>query len=158
MTTAEAVLLVLQAAAMGRGGEVFLLDMGEPVRILDLAKDLIRFHNLEPDRDIPIVFTGIRPGEKLFEEVLTAEEGAEMTAHKRVFVAKLSSPGDRTRLDDGLGRLREAAETGTREAVLSLLHALVPTYRSESRHPPIRRRLWPRLRLRVSLSAQEHSV
>jgi len=129
MTTAEAVLLVLQAATMGRGGEVFLLDMGEPVRILDLAKELIRFHNLEPDRDVPIVFTGVRPGEKLFEEVLTAEEGAEMTAHKRVFVAKLVPPGDRTRLDDGLGRLREAAETGTKDAVLSLLRALVPTYR-----------------------------
>ena len=131
MTTAEAVLLVLQAAAMGRGGEVFLLDMGEPVRILDLAKDLIRFHNLEPDRDVPIVFTGVRPGEKLFEEVLTAEEGAEMTAHKLVFVAKLEPPGDRTRLDDGLGRLREAAEIGTKDAVLSLLRALVPTYRNE---------------------------
>jgi len=130
MTTAEAVLLVLQAATMGHGGEVFLLDMGEPVRILDLAKDLIRFHNLEPDRDIPIVFTGIRPGEKLFEEVLTAEEGAEMTAHKRVFVARLSSLGDPAHLDSLLEQLHDQAEAGTGDGILSLLHVLVPTYRS----------------------------
>ncbi len=130
MTTAEAVLLVLQAATMGHGGEVFLLDMGEPVRILDLAKDLIRFHNLEPDRDIPIVFTGIRPGEKLFEEVLTAEEGAEMTAHRRVFVARLSSSEDSARIDASLEELRDAAEVGEKDGILSILRALVPTYQT----------------------------
>lgn len=90
MTTSEAVLLVLQAAAMGKGGEVFVLDMGKPVKILDIAKELIRFHGLEPDKDIPIVFTGIRPGEKLREEILTAEEGTEVTKHKQIYVAKMS--------------------------------------------------------------------
>lgn len=90
MITSEAVLLVLQAAAMGRGGEIFVLDMGKPVKILDLAKELIRFHGLEPDKDIPIVFTGIRPGEKLREEILTAEEGTEATKHKQIYVAKMS--------------------------------------------------------------------
>jgi len=90
MTTSEAVLLVLQAAAMGKGGEVFVLDMGKPVKILDIAKELIRFHGLEPDRDIPIVFIGVRPGEKLREEILTAEEGTEATIHRQIYVAKMS--------------------------------------------------------------------
>ncbi|MEM3484814.1 MAG: nucleoside-diphosphate sugar epimerase/dehydratase [Candidatus Methanomethyliaceae archaeon] len=89
MTISEAVLLVLQAAAMGKGGEVFVLDMGQPMRIVDIAKELIRFHGLEPDKDIPIVFTGIRPGEKLKEEILTAEEGTEVTKHKQIYVAKM---------------------------------------------------------------------
>lgn len=96
MITAEAVLLVLQAAAMGQGGEVFVLDMGEPVKILDLARELIRFQGLEPDRDIPIVFTGTRPGEKLYEELLTAEEGTDVTSHQRVFVANKNDIGART--------------------------------------------------------------
>lgn len=90
MTTSEAVLLVLQAAAMGKGGEIFVLDMGKPVKILDLAKELIRFHGLEPDKDIPIVFIGPRPGEKLREEILTPEEGTEATKHKQIYVAKVS--------------------------------------------------------------------
>jgi len=90
MTIPEAVQLVIQAGAMAREGEVFVLDMGEPVKIVDLAKDMIKFSGLEPDRDIKIKFTGIRPGEKLFEELLTAEEGSCTTKHKRIFVAKPS--------------------------------------------------------------------
>lgn len=88
MTIPEAVQLVIQAASMGEGGEVFVLDMGEPVRIVDLARDLIRLSGFEPDVDIPIVFTGIRPGEKLLEELLTAEEGAEATRHERIYVVR----------------------------------------------------------------------
>lgn len=87
MTIPEAVSLVIQAGTMARGGEVFILDMGEPVRILDLAQDMIRLSGYEPGRDIDIVFTGIRPGEKLFEELLTAEEGASSTSHEKIFVA-----------------------------------------------------------------------
>jgi len=88
MTIPEAVQLVIQAGSMANGGEVFILDMGQPVKIVDLAKDMIRLSGLEPDKDIKIKFTGIRPGEKLFEELLTAEEGAAATQHKRIFVAK----------------------------------------------------------------------
>lgn len=88
MTIPEAVQLVIQAGAMARGGEIFVLDMGEPVKIVDLARDMIKLSGLEPDKDIHIKFTGIRPGEKLFEELLTAEEGSTATSHKRIFTAR----------------------------------------------------------------------
>jgi FlaA1/EpsC-like NDP-sugar epimerase len=91
MSLPEAVLLVLQAASMGRGGEVFVLDMGDPVRIVHLAETLILLNNLIPYRDIGIVYTGLRPGEKLFEELLTAEEGTDVTAHDKIFVARNNS-------------------------------------------------------------------
>ncbi|WP_028593314.1 polysaccharide biosynthesis protein [Paenibacillus assamensis] len=88
MTIPEAVQLVMQAGAYAEGGEVFVLDMGEPVKIVDLARAVIRLSGYEPDVDIPIVFTGIRPGEKLFEEMLTAEEGLNVTKHSRIFVGR----------------------------------------------------------------------
>jgi len=96
MTISEAVLLVLQAGAIGKGGEVFVLDMGTQVKILDIAKELIRFHNLEPDKDIPIIFTGVRPGEKLREELLTAEEGVATTTHRQIYIANMNNrlPGE----------------------------------------------------------------
>lgn len=90
MLTSEACLLVMQAGAMGNGGEVFVLDMGHPIKIWDLAKEMIRLSGFEPDKDIAIVFTGIRPGEKLFEEILTAEEGTIATQNQKIFIAKLS--------------------------------------------------------------------
>jgi FlaA1/EpsC-like NDP-sugar epimerase len=86
MTIPEAVQLVLQAAALGRGGEIFVLDMGAPVRIVDLARDLIRLTGLEPDRDIEIQYTGLRPGEKLFEELFGADEVYGQTGHEKIFV------------------------------------------------------------------------
>jgi FlaA1/EpsC-like NDP-sugar epimerase len=95
MLISEACLLVMQASAMGKGGEVFVLDMGKPVKILDLAKEMIKLSGLEPDKDIPIVFTGMRPGEKLFEEIFTAEEGTIATKNQKIFSAKITkNPGD----------------------------------------------------------------
>jgi len=91
MLNSEACLLVMQAGAMGQGGEVFVLDMGKPIKILDLAKDMIRLSGFEPDKDIAIVFTGIRPGEKLFEEILTAEEGILATKNQKIFIAKMKN-------------------------------------------------------------------
>ncbi len=91
MPIPEAVQLVIQAGAMAKGGEIFVLDMGEPVRILNLARDMIRLSGFEPGRDIEIKFTGIRPGEKLREELLTEEEGITATKHKRIFIAPASS-------------------------------------------------------------------
>jgi FlaA1/EpsC-like NDP-sugar epimerase len=130
MITAEAVLLVLQAGAMGKGEEVFVLDMGQPVKILDLARELIRFHGFEPDKDMPIVFTGIRPGEKLYEELLTAEEGTDATTHDKIFKARLSACVSGEQIDNGLIRLDEAAEDSSRpEEIIVALKELVPTYR-----------------------------
>ncbi|NLN84175.1 MAG: polysaccharide biosynthesis protein [Firmicutes bacterium] len=88
MVIPEAVELVLQAGSLGQGGEVFVLDMGEPVKIVDMARDLIRFSGFEPDKDIEIVFTGIRPGEKLYEELLTAEEGTIASRYEKLFIAR----------------------------------------------------------------------
>jgi FlaA1/EpsC-like NDP-sugar epimerase len=88
MTIPEAVELVIQAGVLAKGGEIFVLDMGEPVKILDLAKNLIKLSGFEPQNDIEIIFTGIRPGEKLYEELLTAEEDVNATTHQRIFVAK----------------------------------------------------------------------
>lgn len=88
MTIPEAVQLVIQTGAMAKGGEIFILDMGEPVKILDLAKSLIELSGFEPGKDIEIKITGIRPGEKLYEELLTAEEGVSATTHERIYVAK----------------------------------------------------------------------
>lgn len=90
MTIPEAVQLVIQAGALSKGGEIFILDMGEPVRILKLAEDLIRLSGYEPYVDIDIEFSGIRDGEKLYEELLTAEEGATKTQHERIYIGKPS--------------------------------------------------------------------
>lgn len=88
MTIPEAAQLVLQAGGMARGGEIFILDMGEPVKIVDMARELIRLSGFEPDRDIAIEYTGIRPGEKLYEELLTEQEGVTATKHQRIFIAQ----------------------------------------------------------------------
>jgi len=92
MTIPEAVQLVIQAGAMGKGGEVFVLDMGEPVKITRLAEEIIRLSGMEPGKDMEIVYTGVRPGEKLFEEILTTEEVATSTKHKKIYVAKDAEP------------------------------------------------------------------
>jgi FlaA1/EpsC-like NDP-sugar epimerase len=90
MTIPEAAQLIIQAGALAKGGEIFILDMGQPVKILELAKDLIRLSGFEPDKDIKVLFTGVRPGEKLYEEILTQEEGISATKHNRIFVGKPS--------------------------------------------------------------------
>ncbi len=127
MTTPEACLLVMQAGAMGKGGEVFVLDMGDPIKIIDLAKELIRLSGLEPDRDIPIVFTEPRPGEKIFEEILTAEEGTLATQNQKIFMAKLSAVNGE-KLNLGLTELEKAANNGDKEAIIKTLKELIPNY------------------------------
>ncbi len=126
MTIPEAAQLVLQAAGIGQNGAVYVLDMGEMVKIVDLAKDLIRLSGYHED-EIPIVFTGLRPGEKLYEELLTAEEGVESTRHQQIFIAKVQ-PVDKDWLEKHLQRLRAAAETGDDNAIRRLFLAMIPTY------------------------------
>ena len=127
MSTPEACLLVMEAGAIGQGGEVFVLDMGEPIHILELAKEMIRLSGYEPDTDIPIVFTGERPGEKLFEDMLTAEEGTEATKNEKIFVAKLSGVQAET-LEKVLELLQEVAKEGDRDKILRVLQSVVPNY------------------------------
>ncbi|MGI6253847.1 MAG: polysaccharide biosynthesis protein, partial [Aminivibrio sp.] len=124
MTIPEAAQLVLQAGGMRQNGSVFVLDMGEPVRILDLADDLIRLSGLEPGNDIDIVFTGIRPGEKLFEELLTAEEGTEASKYKKIFVAK--NNGLPHNLPQLLKTLRQAAVEEDGQAIRRTLAEMIP--------------------------------
>jgi len=128
MTIPEAVLLVMQAAEMGRGGEVFVLDMGKPVKIVDLAREMIKLSGFEPDKDIPIVFTKPRPGEKLFEEILTAEEGIIATQNKKIFIAKLARIEPR-RLSSDLEKIRSVLQEGGKKGIVSVLKEKIPFYK-----------------------------
>lgn len=137
MTIPEAVQLVLQAATMGRGSEVFVLDMGEPVRILDLARDLIRLSGLEPDRDIKIRFTGLRPGEKLYEELFGSSEDYGRTEHEKIlhFTNGHTAGGaiSDAVLSTRLEGLFDAAQCQDEESMRLALRALVPEYSGEAR-------------------------
>ncbi|MDD5473286.1 MAG: nucleoside-diphosphate sugar epimerase/dehydratase [Candidatus Methanoperedens sp.] len=126
MVTSEAALLILQAGAMAEGGEVFVLDMGEPVKIIDLAREMIRLSGFEPDRDIPVIFTGLRRGEKLYEDLLTAEEGVDSTCHKKIFKARLNPKNGG--LSEDLDKLREICEERKSEEIISLMRTMIPTY------------------------------
>jgi FlaA1/EpsC-like NDP-sugar epimerase len=131
MTISEAVLLVLQAGSMGNGGEVLVLDMGEQVKIYDVACELIRLSGLEPHKDIPIVFTGIRPGEKLFEEVLTAEEGVEPTDHPKIFKAKIKQSFSQGFLNEKIEELHKLAQVQDRNAIIQTIQKIVLTYKPD---------------------------
>ncbi len=128
MTIPEAVQLVMQAAALGKGGEVFVLDMGEPVRIADLARDLITLSGFEPDRDVKITFTGLRPGEKLFEELFIEGEAYRRTRHEQIFVAANGCAPPLVDLPSEMDLLLRLARTGEESAVRQQLRRLVPEY------------------------------
>lgn len=130
MTIPEAVSLVLQAGAYAEGGEIFILNMGEPVKILDMAEKLIRLSGYEPYRDIPIEFTGLRPGEKLYEELLMDEEGLQATKNSRIFIGHPIRM-DYQRFEEGLLKLDKAA-WGETEDIRVLVHNLVPEYHYEA--------------------------
>jgi FlaA1/EpsC-like NDP-sugar epimerase len=127
MTIPEAVQLVIQAGALGRSGEIFLLDMGEPVSILELARDLIRLSGFVPERDIPIKFIGARPGERLYEEILTQEEGVSVTKHERIFVAPAAHL-EAAHVQRCAEALLRAAQQEDRAGILANLQTLLPTY------------------------------
>ena len=127
MTIPEAVSLVLEAGAMAKGGEIFVLDMGAPVKITTLAENLIRMYGKVPYEEVPIVFTGLRPGEKLFEELLMDEEGLKSTANKKIFI------GNQIQIDADdmlkkLNALRDSARANDSEKTVEILSDLVPTF------------------------------
>lgn len=127
MTIPEAVSLVLQAGAMAHGGEIFVLDMGEPVKIVSLAENLIRMYGKVPYKDIQIHFTGLRPGEKLFEELLMNEEGLTNTTNKKIFIGQQISI-DPIVFMEKLNTLRDAANANQAQETVELLADLVPTF------------------------------
>jgi FlaA1/EpsC-like NDP-sugar epimerase len=129
MTIPEASQLVLQAATMGRGGEIFVLDMGDPVKIIDLAKELITLSGFRPGEDIDIVVTGPRPGEKLFEELRIEGEDMQRTAHPKISIWR-NIPMDRHGLRVGIAELVEAASRQNHAEIARLMKHLVPEYAS----------------------------
>ncbi len=129
MTIPEAVELVIQAGAMAKGGEIFVLDMGEPVKIVDLACDLIRLYGLEPWKDIDIVFTGMRPGEKLFEELFSNAEDMGSTYNERIYISHKEIDQEYVDINANIeGWVRETYNN--REAILRLIANLIPEYRN----------------------------
>ncbi len=125
MTIPEASRLVLQAAMMGRGGEIFVLDMGTPIKIASLAKKMIELSGLRPNVDIAIQYTGLRPGEKMFEELSVRGEHAEKTRHPKIFIGKIAQP-DAEWLKAGLKTLKEAVDIGEERSIRRAMAALVP--------------------------------
>ena len=149
MTIPEASQLVMQAGAIGQGGEIFVLDMGAQVRIVDLAMELIRRNGLRPHEDIAIRFTGIRPGEKLYEELAGDDEQTCPTAHEKIRVWKLPT-ADGEEVARGIAQLSNAAATGSSRAAVAALAECVPEYQSAANRVAITAepaRIGPSLRL-----------
>ena len=136
MTIPESVHLVLQASSMGHGGEVFLLNIGQQVKIHDLAEDLIKLSGLEPHRDIEITFTGIRPGEKLSEELW--EEGIRFqpTQHSEIYRAVEEEDVDGLRLKNAIDEFAKLAAHSETEAIINLLDDAIPSAAVRSSPPP----------------------
>lgn len=133
MTIPEAVNLVLEAGEMGQGGEIFVLDMGKPVKILDLAENLIKLSGLIPYKDIEIRFTGLRPGEKLYEELLMDEEGVRKTDNRKIFVGSPLELNKATFFDH-LASLKAIAYSNNSENLVQALIDMVPTFTHEEHH------------------------
>ena len=127
MTITEAAQLVLQAGTMGRGGEIYVLHMGEPVKIVDLARDMITLSGLRPDVDIEVIFSGIRPGEKLFEELASEGEHVGDTAHPKIGIWK-HRPEDYQAIREGIDRLTSLTDTAANSLIETELQRLVPEY------------------------------
>jgi FlaA1/EpsC-like NDP-sugar epimerase len=134
MTISEASQLVMQAGAIGQGGEIFVLDMGQPIRILDLAYELIRRHGLEPEKDIAIEFSGIRPGEKLYEELACADEQTRPTSHPKISVWQLPRASS-SEAQQMLAILRRVTDSPGGQ-IMDALRQCVPEYQPNIRQVP----------------------
>ena len=131
MTIPEAVQLVLEAGTMGKGGEVFVFDMGESIRIYDLAEKMLKLSGLEEGKDIEIRFTGLRPGEKLYEELLTSEENTIETHHPKIMIAKLSSEKQEASIKK-ISELILLFDGQNNEALAKMLKEIVPEFKSQN--------------------------
>ena len=127
MTIAEAVQLVLQTSVMGKGGEIFVLEMGEPIKVVDLAMNLIRLSGFDPGRDIEIVYTGLRPGEKLYEELMLEREDIKSTQHKKIRVLN-GGQAEFREIQQWLDQLSEAVEAKNVYSLVRTLKEIVPEY------------------------------
>ncbi len=133
MTIPEAVQLVLQAGAIAGGGEIFVLDMGAPVKIVDLARDMIRLSGLEPDEDIEIEYTGVRPGEKMYEELLTAEENNTSTSHERIFIAQAGNGMDYDKIENILFNKLQRGIDLSKGDIIAMLEEMLPEFKQEGK-------------------------
>jgi FlaA1/EpsC-like NDP-sugar epimerase len=135
MTVEEATQLILQAGSMGRGGEIFILKMGVPIKIADMARDLIRLSGKEPERDIDIVFTGLRPGEKLYEELITEGEGIAQTMHEKIMVLEsekdslVRGDGFQEKMCRAVSDLEDCARARHKKTIQAKFLEVVPEYR-----------------------------
>lgn len=141
MMIPEACQLILQAGAMGEGGEIFILEMGTPIKIADMARDMIRLSGKVPDQDVQIVYTGMRPGEKLYEELITQGEGIVATAHEKIMVLRRAGQSAAAenrdqRMRRQLDRLRAAADTFDVDQIKAVLKDIVPDYAPANHVPP----------------------
>ncbi len=130
MLIPEACQLILQAGAMGNGGEIFVLEMGKPVRIDDMARDLIRFSGFEPDRDIKIAYTGLRPGEKLYEELMRDDENVLPTDHEKIMVLN-GKENDMYTLFEDLETLKSLARSRDRDRIVERIRKIVPEFKND---------------------------
>lgn len=146
MTISEAASLILQAGAIGKGGEIFVLDMGEPVRIRDLAEKMVQLSGLRPNSDIQIVYTGLRPGEKMHEELFYAKEELQGTLHPKLLLAS-SIPLSFADIASALDSLVDVAESFDEERAINLLKSLVPEFKPQSEGEPVRSNVGAALRL-----------
>lgn len=130
MTIPEAVSLVMTAGGLAKGGEIFVLDMGAPVKIKDLAENLIRLSGFVPNEDIKIEYTGLRPGEKLYEELLMDEEGIQKTKSKKIYIGhpiEFNTQEFKSQLD----QLWRTCSDGNQKEIIDMLAKIVPTYRQQ---------------------------
>jgi FlaA1/EpsC-like NDP-sugar epimerase len=135
MTIPEASQLILQAGSMGNGGEIFILEMGVPIKIADMARDLIRLSGFEPDEDIKLEFVGLRPGEKIHEELITEGEGIVPTDHEKIMVLK-GEVSDEIILNGKFDQLMDEALKQDRDGIVNTLKEMLKEYSPLSENTP----------------------
>ena len=142
MSIQEASQLILQCGSLGEDGEIFLLEMGDPIKIVDMAKDLIRLSGYEPEKEIPIVYTGLRPGEKLYEELQMFNEDKVKTVHKKIMILKENKPPTAwNTYRESTKVLFAAAKTLDKDKIQRTLKHLLPSYAPTSFDPYVEKKL-----------------